>query len=110
MKKKKHMTEEVAGKLEDGVTEPETVSVKESESVSAEQPEAAETEEELEKKAQEEAEEIAAYDEEGNPILKKKKKRGRKKKKGKTEKPEDVNIVKALLSLIIYIGSVVLIC
>lgn len=41
MKKKKHMTEEVAGKLEDGVTEPETVSVKESESVSAEQPEAA---------------------------------------------------------------------
>ena len=110
MKKKKHMTEEVAGKLEDGVTEPETVSVKESESVSAEQPEAAETEEELEKKAQEEAEEIAAYDEEGNPILKKKKKRGRKKKKGKTEKPEDVNIVKELLSLIIYIGIVVLIC
>ena len=45
MKKKKHMTEEVAGKLEDGVTEPETVSVKESESVSAEQPEAAEPEE-----------------------------------------------------------------
>ena len=60
------------------------------------------------KKAEEEAAEIEAYDAEGNPILKKKKKR--KSKKKKTQKPEEVNIVKELLSLIIYIGIVVLIC
>ena len=48
-----------------------------------------ETTEDIEKKAEEEAAEIEAYDAEGNPILKKKKKRK---------------------SLIIYIGIVVLIC
>ena len=67
-----------------------------------------ETAEDIEKKAEEEAAEIEAYDAEGNPILKKKKKR--KSKKKKTQKPEEVNIVKELLSLIIYIGIVVLIC
>lgn len=60
--------------------------------------------EDITKKAEEEAKEIVSYDEDGNPILKKK----RKKKKDK--KPEEVNIVKELLSLIIYIGIVVLIC
>ncbi len=65
--------------------------------------EAKETED-ITKKAEEEAKEIVSYDEEGNPILKKK----RKKKKDK--KPEEINIVKELLSLIIYIGIVVLIC
>ncbi len=65
--------------------------------------EAKETED-ITKKAEEEAKEIVSYDEDGNPILKKK----RKKKKDK--KPEEVNIVKELLSLIIYIGIVVLIC
>lgn len=39
----------------------------------------------------------------------KKKKRSNKKKK-KSEKPEDINIVKELLSLIIYIGIVVVLC
>ena len=67
-----------------------------------------ETAEDIEKKAEEEAAEIEAYDAEGNPILKKKKKRKNRKKK--TQKPEVVNIVKELLSLIIYIGIVVLIC
>ena len=67
-----------------------------------------ETAEDIEKKAEEEAAEIEAYDAEGNPILKKKKKRKNRKKK--TQKPEEVNIVKELLSLIIYIGIVVLIC
>ncbi len=65
--------------------------------------EAKETED-ITKKAEEEAKEIVSYDEDGNPILKKK----RKKKKDK--KPEEINIVKELLSLIIYIGIVVLIC
>ena len=37
-------------------------------------------------------------------------KKKRKKKKKKDEKPKDVNLVKELLSLIIYIGIVVLIC
>ena len=55
-----------------------------------------ETAEDIEKKAEEEAAEIEAYDAEGNPILKKKKKR--KSKKKKTQKPEEVNIVKELLS------------
>ena len=50
-----------------------------------------ETAEDIEKKAEEEAAEIEAYDAEG-------------------QKPEEVNIVKELLSLIIYIGIVVLIC
>ncbi len=39
-----------------------------------------------------------------------KKKKKRRKKKGSDEKPEDVNIVKDLLTLIIYIGIVILIC
>ena len=38
------------------------------------------------------------------------KKKKRKKKKKQDEKPEDVNIVKDLLSLIIYIGIVILLC
>ena len=38
------------------------------------------------------------------------KKKRKKKKKKRDEKPEDVNIVKDLLSLIIYIGIVVLLC
>lgn len=113
MKKKKDMTEEIAGKHEETAAAAENapaVEVNDTEEASKKQAEAAETQEELEKKAQAEAEEIAAYDEEGNPILKKKKKHSRKKKNGKSEKPEDVNIVKELLSLIIYIGIVVLIC
>lgn len=40
----------------------------------------------------------------------KKKKKNKKRKKKKDRKPEDVNIVKELLSLIIYIGIVVLLC
>ena len=59
-----------------------------------------ETAEDIEKKAEEEAAEIEAYDAEGNPILKKKKKR--KSKKKKTQKPEEVNIVKELLSPVSY--------
>lgn len=62
--------------------------------------------EELEKKAEAEKEALA-YDADGNPIMKKKKK---KKKQKAEQKPEEVNIVKELLSLIIYIGIVVLIC
>lgn len=58
----------------------------------------------LEAQAEKEAEEIT-FDADGNPVKTKKKK-----KKKKTQKKEDVNIVKELLSLIIYIGIVVLIC
>lgn len=50
-------------------------------------------------------EEEFTYDEEGNAIIKKKKK-----SKKKDKAVEDVNIVKELLSLIIYIGVVVLLC
>ena len=59
----------------------------------------------VEEQAEKEAEELA-FDEDGNPIKRKKKKR----KKKKVQKKEDINIVKELLSLIIYIGIVVLIC
>ncbi len=52
------------------------------------------------------AEAAEAAEEEGEEGGKKK----RKKKKKKDEKPKDVNLVKELLSLIIYIGIVVLIC
>ncbi|MBQ9871170.1 MAG: signal peptidase I [Eubacterium sp.] len=52
------------------------------------------------------AEAAEAAEEEGEEDGKKK----RKKKKKKDEKPKDVNLVKELLSLIIYIGIVVLIC
>ena len=45
------------------------------------------------------------YDEEGEIVRKKKKK-----KKPKDRKPEEVNIVKELLGLIIYIGFVILVC
>lgn len=99
MKKKKN-ADAVEAELTDSVLEKTKVSENEKS--------AAETPEDIEKKAEEEAAEIESYDEEGNPILKKKKKR--KSKKKKTQKPEEVNIVKELLSLIIYIGIVVLIC
>lgn len=46
-------------------------------------------------------------DEDGNPV---EKKRRRKKSAKVKKKPEDVNIVKELLSLIVYIGIVVLVC
>lgn len=100
MKKKKN-ADAVETELTDSVVE-------ETKASEGEKP-AAETPEDIEKKAEEEAAEIEAYDAEGNPILKKKKKRKSKKKK-KSQKPEEVNIVKELLSLIIYIGIVVLIC
>ena len=46
------------------------------------------------------------YDEDGEIVRKKRKK----KKKPKDRKPEEVNIVKELLGLIVYIGFVILIC
>ena len=100
MMKKKKNADAVETELTDSVVEETKTS--ENEKALAEIPE------DIEKKAEEEATEIEAYDEEGNPILKKKKKR--KSKKKKSQKPEEVNIVKELLSLIIYIGIVVLIC
>ncbi len=99
MKKKKN-----SDAVETEVAEAVTEETKSSEDKNPE----IETAEDIEKKAEEEAAEIEAYDAEGNPILKKKKKRKNRKKK--TQKPEEVNIVKELLSLIIYIGIVVLIC
>ena len=54
-----------------------------------------------------EQEELVGYDEDGNAILKKKKK---KKKKKEEQKPQEVNIVKELLGLIVYIGVVILVC
>lgn len=66
------------------------------------------TTEDIEQLARQEAEQIASYDEEGNPILKKKKKKTHRRKRA--QQPEEVNIVRELLSLIIYIGIVVLIC
>lgn len=99
MKKKKN-----SDAVEAEVAETVTEKTKSSEDKNPE----TETAEDIEKKAEEEAAEIEAYDAEGNPILKKKKKRKNRKKK--TQKPEEVNIVKELLSLIIYIGIVVLIC
>ena len=59
----------------------------------------------VEEQAEKESEELA-FDEDGNPIERKRKKR----RKKKVQKKEDINIVKELLSLIIYIGIVVLIC
>ena len=58
----------------------------------------------VEQKAEKEAEELT-FDADGNVVKKKKKKN-----KKSAQKKEDVNIVKELLSLIIYIGIVVLVC
>ena len=51
---------------------------------------------------------VAESEAEEEPSRRKEKKK--KKKKGDKERPQDVNIVKDLLSLIIYIGIVVLVC
>lgn len=53
-------------------------------------------------------EEAISYDEDGNLIVKKRRKK--KKKKNDDVKPEDINIVRELLSLIVYIGCVILGC
>lgn len=51
-----------------------------------------------------------ALDDESEENKEQKKKRRKKKEKKPEKKPEDVNIVKELLSLIVYIGIVVLLC
>lgn len=52
----------------------------------------------------------ALTDKERKYILKKRRKEEKAKKKKEAEKPENINIVKELLSLVVYIGIVILIC
>lgn len=53
---------------------------------------------------------IAKEEKKAKKLEKKKAKKSKKKKRKKDTKPEDINIVKELLSLIVYIGIVVIAC